>query len=193
MYPLYLIPSKWNIYSRFMELRSEAMRSVELLVVLRLASWRKSKWTYQELAESLYLGEGQTHGAVKGAARCGFFDLRRKQILYANLMEFVEHGVKYAFPAQTTGDGVGLRTGPDAEPLRSHLAVKASLPYVWDAPDASDVAGIALPPLHRVVPKVALDDRHFHELLALLDVLRLRQSARHMNVAVRLLAERLKA
>jgi hypothetical protein len=108
-------------------------------------------------------------------------------------MEFVEHGVKYAFPAEATGDGVGLRTGPDAEPLRSQLAVNTSQPYVWDAPDAGDVVGIALQPLHRVVPKVALDDRHFHELLALLDVLRMRQSARHMNLAVRLLAERLKA
>jgi hypothetical protein len=53
------------------------MRSVELLVVLRLASWHKSKWTYAELAQSLYLGEGQTHGAVKGAAQSGLILTRK--------------------------------------------------------------------------------------------------------------------
>ncbi|MFT5129440.1 MAG: hypothetical protein ACI8W8_003062 [Rhodothermales bacterium] len=169
------------------------MRSVELLVVLRLVSWRKSKWTYAELAQSLYLGEGQTHGAVKGAAQSGFFDLDQKTILYGNLMEFIEHGVKYAFAAQATGEVVGVRTGPDAEPMRSQFAAGSGLPFVWDAPDLGQITGVALPPLHRVVPRVAIDDHRFHELLALIDVLRLRQSARHMNLALRLLKERLRA
>lgn len=167
------------------------MREVELLVVLRLATWPSSTWTYKALSDSLGLAYARTHGAVAGAARCRLFDLPGKRIQHAALLEFLEHGVKYAFPAEAGEAAIGIRTGPDAMPMREQLARTHAPIRVWPAPFLGSTEGACITPLHRVVPEATRQDLAFYEIMALVDVLRLNESARQVNLAMDLLRARL--
>jgi hypothetical protein len=166
------------------------MKNSELLCALRLAVWPSSQWTYKELSSSLGLAYARTHEAVAGAAACRLYDMKRKRVAYAGLMEFLEHGVKYAFPAYPGERVVGIRTAADAAPMRDLLSATDGPPCVWESEDGQ-TQGIAVAPLHRLVPAATRQDMDFYELMALIDVLRLNQSVRQVNLAKKLLSERL--
>ena len=77
-----------------------------------------------------------------------------------------------------------------AEPLKGELAEVAGLVPVW--PDSKGtVRGLALEPLHTIVPDAAKADPQLWERLALVDALRSDEGARVAGLAARLLKERI--
>ncbi len=89
------------------------------------------------------------------------------------------------------GSGVrGVPTSWAAEPLKEELDEPGSLPPVWPYFEGT-VRGLALEPLHPMVPKAALADPELWQRLALVDALRSNDSARIMQLAAKLLKERI--
>ena len=89
-----------------------------------------------------------------------------------NLLEFLIHGVKYAYPAERTGQTRGVPTIGSARVLRPDFG-EPKQAVVWPHP-RGDTRGEGLLPLHRCVPEVAVDDQdgRFHATFALVDALR---------------------
>lgn len=89
----------------------------------------------------------------------------------ANVAEFVQHGVRFAFPAGTGGPSRGLPTAFAAPVFRSMLAPPSGEVPVWPDP-AGSVRGVSFPPLYRSVVEVALRDPDMYDALAILDAIR---------------------
>jgi hypothetical protein len=106
-----------------------------------------------------------------------------------NLLEFLLHGAKYAFPPTLGGITRGTPTGYAAPVLSEYFAAAATLPPVWPDP-LGRVRGRAFEPLYPSVPKAASHDPKLYAALALVDAVR-GGGARDREMAQKLLTEML--
>jgi hypothetical protein len=162
----------------------------DIVVLLKLAS-RKPGWTFGEIAEELSLSSSSVHRSLERASGAGLYDARRRQPNAPALLEFIGHGVRYVFPPVERGEARGIPTAWAASPLADRLSSSGENAPVWPHP-LGKVRGIAIDPLHPVVPEAALRDPALGELLALVDAIRI-GSARERNLAVGELKKRLEA
>ncbi len=93
-----------------------------------------------------------------------------KRVNHQNLYELLAFGVPYIFPAHVGRLERGVPTAGSAPILHAHFA-KDPEPVVWPHPEGT-VRGMSIEPLHPCVPGVALQDRRFYDLLALIDAVR---------------------
>ena len=91
------------------------------------------------------------------------------RIQKAALRRFIEHGVPYAYPAELNGPARGVLTATTPNLLE---ALGTTAVCVWPY-DEGRGSGTALKPLHPCVPGAAIRDPAFHELVALVDVMRI--------------------
>jgi hypothetical protein len=143
------------------------LRPQDLAVAAVLALPDMSVWTYASLAVRLELSASEAHAAVKRAGRAGL--LRGRSVDRRALLEFLEHGVRYAFYAIRGAPTRGVPTGVLAPPLNTLMSAKEG--PVWPSADGG-ARGYALEPLYRTAPTAAQRDTSVHEVLALIDALR---------------------
>lgn len=168
--------------------RQIALKPQDLYVVLALVSREEPPGSlYPELAALTGLAISAVHASLKRAvaSRLVMFQERKPQVLKAALLEFLEHGARYAFPAVQGGLTRGVPTGYAAPPLNKLIAPSADPPPVWPHPKGT-ARGLALAPLYPSVPEAALRDARLYGALALLDALRIGQ-ARERDAAQKLL------
>ena len=163
-----------------------------MLVLLKTLCLGPS-WTLAELATSVGLSVSETHAAtrrLRASGLAGPGDTRPIRPNRAATEEFLIHGLRYAFPAALGEVTRGLVTASSAPPLAALLAPTGDLPTVWPDPDG-ETRGLAVTPLYRSAPEAARRDPRLHELLALVDALRLGRP-RERNLASQELTRRLK-
>lgn len=161
------------------------LKPQDVAVAVALALPDMAAWTYAGLAIRLELSTSEAHAAVKRAGSAGL--LRGRHVDRRALLEFLEHGVRYAFYAVRGAPTRGVPTGASAPPLRELVSV-ASGP-VW--PHAEGTArGYALEPLYRTLPEACRRDAVVHEAFALVEALR-DGGVRERELAMRILRERL--
>lgn len=164
------------------------LKPQDIVVLLKLAG-QQPGWTFERIAAELDLSPSAVHRSLDRADRAGLYDRRQKRVNGIALLEFLAHGVKYVFPAIRQGEARGLPTAWAAPPLAGRLSFSRENVPVW--PYAlGKVRGIALEPLHSVVPEAASQDRQLGEALALVDAIRI-GNARERALAVEELAHRL--
>jgi hypothetical protein len=89
-----------------------------------------------------------------------------------HLLEFLEHGVRFVFPAEVGRVLRGVPTASSAPPLDAiFVHGETENEFVWPAA-TGDARGASLKPLHPAAPTASLRDPQLHELLAVLDALR---------------------
>jgi hypothetical protein len=98
-----------------------------------------------------------------------------------NLIEFVQHGLKYVFPAKPGAPQRGVATSFAAPMLQGQLVSSGADIYVWPHAAGSQ-RGSSITPLFKSVPEAALKDERLYELLALVDAIRL-GNQREANLA----------
>lgn len=113
----------------------------------------------------------------------------RAKVNRRNLIEFVQHGLKYVFPAKPGAPQRGVATGFAAPMLEGKLLSSGADIYVWPHPEGSR-RGLAIAPLFKSVPDAALKDARLYELLALVDAIRT-GNQRETNLAQRSFEERM--
>ena len=107
----------------------------------------------------------------------------------AALLEFLVHGVKYAFAPERGGLTRGVPTGYAAAPLDKVIAGSSDPPPVCPHAEGK-VRGYAFAPLYPTEPAAALRDAALYELLALVDAIR-DGRARERSLARQALEKRL--
>jgi hypothetical protein len=75
------------------------------------------------------------------------------------LLEFLLHGIRYAFPAGKGTLARGVPTGYAAPPLLESIAASSEPPPVWPYADGP-VRGYSFASLHKNVLQAALEARH---------------------------------
>ena len=75
------------------------LKPQDLLVTLKLLALGDQPWRYAMLSEHLHMGQGEVHAAVKRGLRAGLLITGQTQVvpMRRNILEFVGHGVRYAF------------------------------------------------------------------------------------------------
>lgn len=129
-------------------------------------------WTYPSLAAALGLSASEAHACVRRAQESGLYDPHARRVLKPRLLEFLVHGVRYAYPLVRGSLTRGVPTAHGAPPLRDKIRTSESdaLP-VWPDPEGT-VRGEAWSPLYPSVPAAVRRDATLYEALALLDAIR---------------------
>lgn len=96
------------------------LKPQDLLVLLKVAAHPPQRWTYAALGEALSLSASETHASVKRSVACGLAVAPHRgewSPVRPNLLEFIEHGVRYIWPATPGPIKRGVPTAFGAEPL----------------------------------------------------------------------------
>lgn len=163
-------------------------------LALTLPRFESATWAYSELASTLGLSVSEANAAVRRAAEAGLMTSGTKRgakpkPVRRALLEFVDHGVRYAFFVHPGESTRGTPTAHSAPPLSALLDTSGEAALVW--PDArGKMRGQAVVPLYPTVPHAARAAPELHELLALVDALRVGR-ARDRALASRELARRI--
>lgn len=163
-----------------------------MLVLLKASAHPGRKYTFAALAEELSMSAAEVHASVKRATVAGLVHQRGRgdwSPIRPALQEFLMHGARYAFPAETGPVKRGVPTAHGAAPLLGVLHSEGDAP-VWAHPKGS-ARGPSISPIYRTAPQAALADPALHRLLALLDALRIGR-ARERELATTFLAEALR-
>lgn len=150
------------------------LKAQDLVVLLKLVALGHRPWTFQSLAMELSISQSEVHAGVRRAVGAGLMtDAARAtgQPLRAALLEFLVHGVKYAYPPERGALTLGLPTGYAAPPLNQVIVGSSDPPPVWPYAEGT-VRGLAFAPLYRSVPLAAMRDAQLYELLTLVDAIR---------------------
>jgi hypothetical protein len=91
------------------------------------------------------------------------------------LEEFLSYGIRFVFPAQTSGLALGIQTGLTAPIFQGILRSAGEHPPVWPDPHG-DTLGLAVEPLYKTVTTAIRNDETLYKLLATVDSIRLGQS-----------------
>lgn len=166
------------------------LRPLDIVVLLKL-SLKNGRPPYLKLATQLHLYPSEVYNSIKRARASHLvqspeLDYRLNR---SALLEFLLHGIRYAFPAEKGSLTRGVPTGYAAPPLNQFIVPDNDPPPVWPFADGT-VRGYSFAPLHKNVPQAALEDGPFYELLALVDALR-DGRARERDLSARELTRRL--
>lgn len=168
------------------------LRPLDILVLLKLSLVR-GRPPYLQLAQELYLYPSEVYTSVKRARASHLVqgEERQEQLNRSALLEFLLHGIRYAFPAERGALTRGVPTAYASPPLDNLIAPGGDPPPVWPYAEGM-VRGYSFSPLHKNAPQAALKDARLYELLALVDALR-DGRARERDLAGRELKMRLEA
>lgn len=169
------------------------LKPQDAVVLLKLVALADQPWNFQRLAVELSISQSEVHAAVRRAVGARLMSDAASSTgrpLRPQLLEFLVHGVKYAFPPERGEITRGVPTGYAAPPLDKQIAGSSDPPPVWPYAEGS-VRGYAFAPLYRTVPEAALRDPALYELLALVDAIR-DGRARERSLAEKALEKRLR-
>ena len=150
------------------------LKPQDVVVLLKLVALGDRGWTFQGLAVELSISQSEVHAAVRRAVAARLMTEASSgagRPVRAALLEFLVHGVKYAFAPKRGELTRGVPTGYAAPPLDQSIAGSSEPPPVWPYAEGK-VRGYAFAPLYRTVPEAALRDPALYELLALVDAIR---------------------
>lgn len=141
------------------------LRPLDLTVLLFLRSaLRDRPWTQTDVAVGLGIAQSSVHRALQ--------QLEASRLRGAHdgpLRDLLVHAVSHVYPPVVGAPSRGVPTSHAHPSLARDL--RASEGMVWPH-DGGDAVGVALEPLHACVPSAALRAPAFHELMALVDALR---------------------
>ncbi|MEX2444156.1 MAG: hypothetical protein WD492_11145 [Alkalispirochaeta sp.] len=126
------------------------LKPQDVVVLLKLVGIGDRRWTYSGLARELGMSASEVHGAIDRAQTARLYADVLRTVMHPNLLEFLVHGVRYAFPVQLGPPVWGMPTAHAALPLNRVIVADEPLPPVWEAADGT-TQGISVTPLYRSV------------------------------------------
>lgn len=147
------------------------------------------------LEASTGISKSEVNASIKRSIAVGMAKLDRKtkqpKANVSALLEFIEHGIKYVYPANPSAITRGIPTSFAAPVLHGKLMTAGEFIYVW--PDAmGKEQGQAVEPLYKTVPMAVKNDPRLYDYLALIDAIRLGKG-RESSLAAKELDKRLHA
>ena len=163
------------------------MRPQDVVILLKIAALKDTSWLGKDLARSLSISASEVSESLNRSKLAGLLSEDKKRLMKNNLLEFLEHGLRYVFPVKAGAIQRGMPTAHSAPPLKD--VVLSDEPYVWPWAKGR-VRGQTVEPLHPGVPDACAEDPQLYELLALTDVLRLGRARERLR-AVEALCQRI--
>ncbi len=153
-----------------------SLKSQDLVVLLRIHLLAHRAWTYASLATELGMSASEVHAGCHRARVAQLYNPVARCLRRENLLEFLLHGLRYAFPVHLGESAQGVETGLASTLWGSADPWGGAVRYVWPHP-SGEARGQAVVPLHPRLPEVAPREPELHRAVALLDALRAGRSA----------------
>lgn len=167
------------------------LKPQDVVLLLKMFLWEDRSWRLIDIAQELGLSQGEISFALQRLKKSKLIDYDKKKPLIAPMLEFLIHGVKYMFPVDPGPISRGIPTSHSAPPLVKKIVVDENDQYVWAFAEGK-IRGQSIEPLYSEVPFAVMKDPKLHELLALVDALRVGR-ARERNLATTELQKRMEA
>lgn len=169
-----------------MKVQKQQIKSQDILLLLKIISAGNTTWNQIPMAEALGLSQSEVSESVSRSKYSGLLDPTGKIVMKLSLLEFIQYGLRYVFPQQPGPIVRGVPTAHSASPLKNEI--QSSEAYVWPY-GKGNVRGHSIIPLYVSAPEAALKDEKLHELLALVDAIRVGR-ARERGLAIHELKKR---
>lgn len=163
----------------------QSLKPMDIVVALRVA--QDSNATYAQLSQDLGLSTSQVYGSVARLGDAGLLRPSSREVNRLAFREFVEHGIRYAFPAKPGAEVRGVPTAHSASPLASHIVAEDAM--VWPSATGS-LVGHEVAPLYPRAVELPKQCPRVYEMLTLVDALRVGRS-RERKLAAEEFARRL--
>ncbi len=157
------------------------MRPQDIVVLLKIIVKGDGLWQNKDLAAELYISPAEITESLNRSGLAGLIDSEKKKKVYRqSLMEFLEHGLHYVFPALAGSLANGLYTAHSHPYMQSRF--QSEFNYVWSDP-RGEVRGLSIEPLYKKQVGAAKLDSTLYLMLALIDVIRVGK-VRETKVAI---------
>jgi len=158
------------------------MRPQDIVILLKIISKGEMPWQNKDLAAELHISPSEISESLYRSSVGGLIDADYKKKVYRqSVMEFLEHGLHYVFPAEPGSMVNGIYTGHSHPFMQKEFKVD-TLHYVWPEPRGL-VRGLSIEPLYKGQTKAVQKDEKLYLMLALLDVIRVGR-VREIKVAI---------
>lgn len=158
------------------------MRPQDIVILLKIISKGKENWHLKDLAYELNISQSEVSDSLNRSALAGLVEVEKKKKVHRNsLMEFLQYGLHYVFPASPGSMVNGIYTAHSHSYMQHFF--KSEMMYVWPY-SKGEVRGLAIEPLYPGQPEACLQDELLYKMLALIDVIRVGR-VREMNVAIK--------
>lgn len=162
------------------------LRPLDVPVALRFAECPGAP--YHQVAEDLDMSSATIYESVARLEMAQLLRPGERAVNRHALLEFLEHGVRYAFPAAPVGlRGRGVPTAHSAPPLVDRIDGNEA--WVWPSKEGG-VEGQVIAPLFERAAQLPQRCPGVYEMLALLDSVRAGR-ARERRIAMDMLQDRL--
>lgn len=170
-----------------MNTKQVTLNPLDIAVLLKIVSIHNSSWQQKPLAEALHLSQSEISKSVARAKFAGLLDPSGKKIMKLALLDFLQYGIRYAFPQRPGAIVRGIPTAHSAKPLSD--LIHSTENYVWPSGKGT-LRGESIIPLYPAAINAALKDEVLYELLALIDAIRVGK-AREKELALKEIKKRI--
>lgn len=164
--------------------KSSVVLKPQDVVTLLKVYFYEDNWTFSALSQSLAVSASEVHSSLERSAHARLYNRTNRSINRPDLLTFLIHGIRYAFPAHPGPIKRGIPTAWSVPPLLRQLPL-SGLPHVWPS-TLGTTDGIAIAPLYRSVPQATQSDRQLYRALAVVDALRIGSPNEHQAAALAL-------
>ena len=163
-----------------MNIKQSIMRPQDIVVLLKIISYDEKPWLQVPMAKELFIGQSEMSRSLNRSKYAGLLDDSGRNVRRLALIELLEHGIAYVFPQRPGSIVRGVPTSHSAPPLNKQI--HGDDDFVWPYAKGKS-KGQAIVPLYISVPEAVLKDSKLHEMLALVDAIRV-GNAREKKLAV---------
>ena len=145
------------------------MRPQDVAILLKIVSINSENWQLARLANSLRISISEVSESLNRSKIAGLIDYNKKKVSKQNLLEFLEHGVRYVFPQEPGALTRGIPTAHSHSYMKN--VFNSEMDYVW--PDTNGTTmGLMIEPFYTKQVEAVNEDELYYKLLSLVDVVR---------------------
>lgn len=164
----------------------QGMKPQDCVILLKIVDLGASPWMAKDLALAVGLSRAEVSHSLERSRFSKLLDDTKRRGNTRAFLEFLVHGLRVVFPVRPGGMARGIPTAWSAPPLVKSFG--EDNPVVWPSENGS-LRGESIQPLYLNTIATVVEQPGFHELLALVDALRIGR-AREIGFASKLLKER---
>jgi hypothetical protein len=149
--------------------KHNGMRPQDIAVIIKIISMENQPWQLSMLSNSLVISISEISESLNRSKLAKLIDYDKKKINRQNLLEFLEHGIKYVFPLHPGSLVRGIPTAHSHPVLKDNFI--SEMNYVWPDPKG-EIIGLSIEPLYPKQIEAVKDNPLFYKLMSLIDIVR---------------------
>lgn len=145
------------------------MRPYDIAILLAIAIQESGAWRMRGLSRELGISASEVSESIHRSKHAGLIKEDKRRLAKLEMLEFLEHGLRYVYPPIPGPIVMGLPTAHSH--FNQFSFIRDQRAFVWQHPQGT-TQGLAIDPLHPRLPDACLRNPVLYDLLALCDSLR---------------------